>query len=247
MADSAAPTRAPAGALAVRQISRTSAAESVREQIFALIESGSLAVGEKLPSEHELARSFGVSRPIVREGLGALRAAGVLESRSGSGTFVKATRPTRSGLLLLGRYAPEDLYEVRAHLEVPGAGLAAQRRSEEQLARLTEIVARHATRKDILQWVEDDLAFHVTLAEATGNDLHARLVTELRELQHEQSVVMARLTDLDAPLDEHAAILRAVRQRDVEGAEAAMAAHLEAILGRARAIAPGSAGGDEPS
>lgn len=93
------------------------------------------------------ARAFAVSRPIIREGPGALRAAGVVESVSGSGTFVSATQPTRVGLQLLGRYAPEDLYEVRAHLEIPGAGLAAQRRTTEQINSLREIVARHATRR----------------------------------------------------------------------------------------------------
>src|SRR5262249_23742894 len=107
------PDRAPTTSLGVRQIARTSAADGVRDQLLALIQGGGLAVGDKLPSEHELARQFGVSRPIVREGLGALRAAGVLESRSGSGTYVTATQPTRSGLTLLGRYAPEDLHEVR--------------------------------------------------------------------------------------------------------------------------------------
>ena len=65
-----------------------------------------------------------------------LRAAGLLESRSGSGTFVTSASEARPALLLLGRYTPDDLHEVRSELEVPGAGLAALRRSEEQLGRL---------------------------------------------------------------------------------------------------------------
>ena len=234
MADATPRSAEPLG---VRRIDRISAAESVRAQLLALIQDGGLSVGDRLPSELELARSFAVSRPIVREALGALRAAGVVESRSGSGTFVKATQPTRSGLLLLGRYSAEDLYEVRAHLEVPGAGLAAQRRTADQLAGLAEIVTRHATRNDPVEWVEDDLAFHVLLAEATGNDLHARLVRDLRELQHEMNIVLARKSDLRAPLEEHAAILLAVRRRDAEGAEDAMASHLKAILDRTHAAA----------
>lgn len=225
------------GALGVRQIQRPSAAESVRTQLLALIQSGALAVGDKLPSEHELARQFGVSRPIVREGLGALRAAGIIESRSGAGTFVTATEPTRSGLELLGRYAPEDLYEVRTHLEIPGAGLAAQRRTGEQLARLKEILGRHATHNDPLEWIEDDLAFHVLIAEATNNELQARLVRELRELQHDINLAVARMTDLDAPLAEHRAIVEAIERRDAEAASAAMAAHLTAILDRTRTAA----------
>jgi len=218
----------------LRQIERTSAAESVREQVLALIQSGGLAVGDKLPSEQELARSFGVSRPIVREGLGALRAAGLIESRSGSGTFVTATEPTRSELILLGEYAVEDLHEVRTNLEVPGAGLAAQRRTSAQAAELARIVARHGTSDGAVSWVDDDVAFHVLLAEATGNELQARLVRELRGLQREQNVVVAELTDLEAPAEEHGAIVEAVRRRDAAAAEAAMATHLGAILERAR-------------
>jgi GntR family transcriptional regulator, transcriptional repressor for pyruvate dehydrogenase complex len=223
--------------LELQQVERRSAADAVRSQVLALIERGELRVGDKLPSEHDLARAFGVSRPIVREGLGALRAAGILESRSGSGTYVRSTRPGRRGLQILGRYAPEDLYEVRVHLEIPGAGLAAQRRTAGQLAALSEIVARHRVRTAPDEWIEDDLAFHVLLAEATGNELQARLVRDIRELQHEMNVAVARVTELEAPLQEHLAILRAVERRDAQAAEAAMAAHLKAILGRTHAAA----------
>jgi DNA-binding FadR family transcriptional regulator len=224
-----------ADSLPLRQIERTSAADMVREQLLALIESGELAVGDKLPSEHELARSFGVSRPIIREGLGALRAAGVIESRSGSGTFVTASHPVQGGLLLSGRYSPEDLHEVRADLEVPGAGVAARRRTPEQLEALAEIVDRHASRTRAEEWVEDDLAFHVMLAEASGNPLRVNLVRELREVQREQNIAAAAISDLDAPHAEHGEILAAVRKRDARRAERAMAAHLDAILARGRA------------
>ncbi|WCB92273.1 HTH-type transcriptional regulator LutR [Baekduia alba] len=216
-----------------RQISRQTAAEAVRDQLLALIQAGTYPVDTKLPSEQELARSFGVSRPIVREALGTLRAAGVLESLSGSGSFVRATEPTKSGLLLLGHYSPDDLHEVRTHLEVPAAGLAAKRRTAGQLAALEEIVARHATRTDVVDWVQDDLAFHVALAEASGNELQAKLVAELRELQFEQTVVMARIAGgLGVPEAEHRAILDAVGAQDAAAARKAMTAHLVAIRQR---------------
>lgn len=220
--------------LGVRQIARTSAAEAVREQLLALIQGGELTVGDKLPSEHDLAGSFGVSRPVVREALGALRAAGVVESRSGSGTYVTAVDPTPSALRLLGRYSLQDLFEVRMHLEVPGAGLAAERRTNDQLAALWEIVRRHETETDPVAWIEDDLRFHVLLADATANALQAHLVREIRGLQHEQNVVAAQMAEsLTAPLEEHTAIVRAVERRDAGAARAAMAAHLQAILDRA--------------
>lgn len=217
----------------VQRIERTSAAEAVRDQLLALIESGDLLVGAKLPSEHELAKSFGVSRPVIREGLGSLRSVGLIESRSGSGSFVRATSATHGGLLLGGQFSSGELHEVRSQLEIPGAGLAALRRTDEQLGLLKEIVAGHAERNSVEEWVRDDLRFHVTLALASGNRLQVRLVAELRELQAEQSLTMARVGGgLDAPFDEHAAIIDAVARQHEAAARLAMAEHLAAIRER---------------
>jgi GntR family transcriptional regulator, transcriptional repressor for pyruvate dehydrogenase complex len=219
--------------LRVRRIERASAPEAVRDQILELIQDGQLPVGAKLPSEQELARSFGVSRPVVREGLGRLRSIGVIESRSGSGSFVRSLRIAPQGLLLAGGYTSDELHEIRSEIEVPGVALAAARRTKKQLAILEEIVDRHRHQPDAEDWVADDLNFHVTLAEASKNSLRVRFVTELRELQSELSLTMARITGgLAAPVEEHAAIVEAVRVRDEKAAAAAMQAHLDGIRKR---------------
>jgi GntR family transcriptional regulator, transcriptional repressor for pyruvate dehydrogenase complex len=217
----------------VRRIERASAPDAVREQLLELIEGGQLPVGAKLPSEQQLARSFGVSRPVVREGLGQLRSIGVIESRSGSGSFVKSARIAPQGLLLAGGYSSDDLHEIRSEIEVPGAAVAASRRTAQQLAVLTEIVDRHRHQPDAEDWVDDDLNFHVTIAEASRNPLRVRFVTELRELQSELSLTMARIKGgLAAPVEEHAAIVEAIARRDGDAAAGAMLAHLEGIRER---------------
>ncbi len=217
----------------VRRIERASAPEAVRDQILQLIQEGELTVGSKLPSEQEMARSFGVSRPVVREGLGRLRSIGLIESRSGSGSFVRSARIAPQGLLLAGGYTSDELHEVRSEIEVPGAALAAARRTERQLVTLSEIVERHRHQPDAEDWVDDDLSFHVTLAEASHNSLRVRFVTELRELQSDLSLKMARIQGgLAAPVQEHAAIVEAIRRRDRAGASAAMQAHLDGIRKR---------------
>lgn len=217
----------------IRRIERASAPEVVRDQILELIQGGELPVGTKLPSEQELARSFGVSRPVVREGLGRLRSLGLIESRTGSGSFVRSLRIAPQGLLLAGGYTSDELHEIRSEIEVPGAALAAGRRTRKQLAVLTEIVERHQHQTDAEDWVADDLSFHVTLAEASRNSLRVRFVTELRELQSELSLTMSRIQGgLAAPVEEHAAIVEAVRERDEKGAAAAMQAHLDGIRDR---------------
>ena len=217
----------------VRRIERASAPEAVRDQILQLIQEGELTVGSKLPSEQEMARSFGVSRPVVREGLGRLRSIGLIESRSGSGSFVRSARIAPQGLLLAGGYTSDELHEVRSEIEVPGAALAAARRTERQVVTLSEIVERHRHQPDAEDWVDDDLSFHVTLAEASHNSLRVRFVTELRELQSDLSLKMARIQGgLAAPVQEHAAIVEAIRRRDRAGASAAMQAHLDGIRKR---------------
>jgi len=221
----------------VKRIERTSVADDVRTQLLTLIEGGELPVGARLPSEHELARAFGVSRAIVREGLGSLRSVGLVESRSGAGTFVRSVTPTLGGLLLAGRHSSGELHELRSHVEVPGAALAALRRTEEHLRRLEELIERHAHTVDAEVWARDDLLFHVTLAEATGNSLQVRFVTDLTELQLELTLTMARMAaGLAAPVEEHGAIVDAVRRQDEEAAGRGMAMHLAAIQERSRAL-----------
>lgn len=221
----------------VRRIPRTSASDAVRTQLIELIESGELPVGARLPTEHELARSFGVSRAVVREGLGTLRSMGLVESRAGAGSFVRSASAARGGLLLAGRYSSDELHEVRTHIEVPGAALAARRRSDQHVRTLEEIVERHGATTDAEAWVRDDLLFHVTLAEAGGNSLQVRFVTELRELQSELTLTMAEIAGgLAAPLEEHVRIVEAVRERDEDAARTAMTAHLAAIQERFHAL-----------
>src|SRR5262245_19736716 len=116
-----------------QQIELTKASQAVEAQLLALIQSGAIRVGEKLPGEITLAQEFGVSRTVVREALGALKALGLLSSRSGSGTFVIAVEPRGSPLSLADGYTSDELHELRMHLEIPGAGLAARRRTSDQL------------------------------------------------------------------------------------------------------------------
>ena len=205
-------------------------AEAVRAQLQDLIEGGGVAVGERLPSENDLARSFDVSRPVIREALGSLRAMGLVESLTGRGTYVTAARVDDPRLSLLGRYSTDELHEVRSHLEIPGARLAARRRGVAQLGRLREIVEESRAAEDPIAWVRLDLAFHVELASMSGNRVQVLLVEALRELLTEQSLSVARLpARLVAATEEHQAILEAVEAGDARAAEKAMSRHLDRI------------------
>lgn len=232
------------GRLPLARVIRRSAADEVQGQLVALIESGELAVNERLPSEAELSRQFGVSRPIVREALGRLQALGLTEARTGRGTFV-ASAVTRL-TLSFGQYSAADLNEVRRAVEVPASRLAALRRTDEDLEILASILQSHEDATTAEDAVATDAKFHCAIAQATGNKLFVRLVEDLREILQEQSLAVSSLrTRGPHAAREHRRVLSAIGDGDGDAATAAMNDHLDAVeraiseLGRA---GQGSAG-----
>ncbi|WP_433065116.1 FadR/GntR family transcriptional regulator [Dactylosporangium sp. CS-033363] len=209
-------------------VAQRTAAEHVRSQLIELIESGEFAVGQRLPSEAELAKSFEVSRSVIREALQSVSALGLTRSYAGKGTFVDAQfAPSQ---LLTGQYLPRDLHEVRRTLEVPLAALAAERRSRTDLKTMTALLVRFREEQDPTIRVGIDADFHVAIATATANPLFPRLVSELRSVLQEQAIAAAAVSGRAVQAaDEHDAILAAISKRDAEGAAQAMRLHLAAV------------------
>lgn len=233
------------GVLPLYRVVRRSAAEEVRAQLVGLIESGQLKVHDRLPAEAELARRFGVSRPVVREALGRLQALGLTESRAGLGTFVASnvTRLTVS----FGRYSASDLNEIRRYVEVPAARLAALRRTADDIDQLQAALSVHETSASPEEAVASDAKFHCTIARATRNLLFVRLVEDLREILQEQSLAVSTLRDRAASAArEHHGVLDAIVAGDGDGAAAAMEEHLDAVERAIRAIARHTAAAPAP-
>ena len=97
-----------------------------------------MQVNDRPPSEAELSRRFGVSRPIVCEALGRLQALGLTEARAGRGTFVASSVTKLT--ITFGQYSASDLNEIRRRVEVPAARLAALRRTSEDIQLLASIL-----------------------------------------------------------------------------------------------------------
>gem|GEM_PF-110434 len=223
-------TTTESDALPVVPITRRSAAAEVRAQLVALIDSGQLQVNDRLPSEAELARRFGVSRPIVREALGTLQALGLTVSRPGRGTFVTSKLARTS--LSFGQCSSVDLNEIRRCLEVPAARLAAGRRRREDVDELDRILGEYDAAQSAAEAVRVDGLFHCGIARATGNQLFERLIGDLREILQEQSLAISTIRDSGArAAREHHQILDAIDRGDVDGAGRAMEAHLNAVQG----------------
>lgn len=216
-------------------VERFSAAEAVFKDLLAQIREGRLAVGEKLPSEAALAQGYGVSRSVIREALRSCAALGLTVSRTGKGTFVVSQRVAED--LALGAYSARDLHEARPHIEVPAAGLAARRRTEEDVRFLQDVVTAMAAEDDPQAWVELDTSFHAAVARISRNRVFEKVIADIREALFHQSqtlnVVAARQKRSD---EEHLRIFHAIRDGAADEAEAAMQNHLAAVHGALGAI-----------
>jgi GntR family transcriptional repressor for pyruvate dehydrogenase complex len=217
-----------AGQPAALPLARLSAAEAVFNAIRQDIESGRLGVGSKLSSEATLSQQYGVSRSVIREALRSCTALGLTVTKTGKGTFVVANKVAND--LTLGQYSARDLTEARPHIEVPAAGLAAERRSNEELESLRHIVAAMATETDPESWVALDSSFHAAIARASGNKVFASVVADIRDALAHQSETLNMVADRQHASDvEHQEILAAIEAGSAEKARAAMARHLQAV------------------
>lgn len=197
------------------------------------IRSGSLASGQRLPAERELARSLGVSRPMVREAIRALSILGLLEIRHGDGVYVTRLDPAdllapMQLLLSVSARDLSDLFEVRKIVEAGTARLAAARIDAATLERLGRIVAEaQAARDDMEVFNRLDSELHDAIADAAGNPLLRRLVHSLYLMADAGRELTAALPGgVGQCVDDHAVILAALARRDPEGAAAAMRQHL---------------------
>ena len=217
-------------------VKRSRIYEHIVEQIHALIREGRWAPGDQIPPERELAERFRVSRTSVREALRALEMQGIIESRQGGGTFVRsadteALVPPLAAAILRGQREMTEVLEVRELIEPAVARLAAMRATLEHISELETTLARQ--RECIAAgrpFVDEDTAFHYTLARAADNHILLRLHNVILDVLRE-----SRQTYLHVPnrphmsLRGHEAILAAVAAHDGEAAHAASLAHITEV------------------
>ena len=209
------------------------------QQVAATIEraivDGRYQPGQRLASERDLAEEFGVSRPTVRRAVIALEMRGLLESRQGSGVYVRriaaAAAPPRE--LDIGAF---DQAEARRLFEGEVAALAATLITDEELAYLESLVLEMTNEKATKEQSElADRQFHATIARATRNAAIVRVVENTWDLRYKSPLCMQmldRARDVRRrPLkDEHQEIVESLRTRDPKAARTAMQAHLGGLI-----------------
>jgi len=205
-------------------------------RLMAQLHVGELAPGDRLPTEQQLAETHGVSRTVVREAVHQLRSRGLLVSRQGSGVYVAApvaNRPLEFDPQVLGSLAAVvQIVEVRRALEGEIAALAAERATRAQVAAIRR--ALHAIERAVAaggDGVDEDLAFHRAIAEASGNPqfgvLLGFLEQYLREAMRVTRANEARHRSFsEAVRQEHQAIVDAIAARDAPAARRVATHHM---------------------
>lgn len=206
----------------------------VVNHIQKLIEDGTLQSGDKIPPEREFAQMLKISRASLRTGIGYLAAMGVMKVRHGVGTFVADGPPElgKSSMDLIGAlygFQPWQMFEARLILESHLAGLAAERSKDEHHSALAEEVTEmYATFDKPSEYLIHDVAFHRTIARASGNPILAALMETITSaLYDKRRKTVERSTDLRESAELHREIYKAIRARKPAEASRLMEKHLK--------------------
>lgn len=220
----------------------------VADVLRAQIAKGQHKTGDRLPSEAQLTREFGVSRTVIREAIAALRSDGLVEPRQGAGVFVleptlNDRRPFHN--VDLARVSSLiEMLELRTAVEGDAAGLAALRRSPGQEEKIIEAfdVFRTSAAKGQPS-AEADFAFHLAIAQATNNPRFSEFLLLLgptliprRAVTENGEEAVLPPAELNRLIEEHETILAAIQDGDEDAARAAMRKHLKNSQARYRAM-----------
>jgi GntR family transcriptional repressor for pyruvate dehydrogenase complex len=210
--------------------------DRVADQLARRIDSGELGPEQRLPTEQQLSERFGVSRNVVREAVSRLKSMGLLVSRQGAGVFVAPRGQARAlafdPSVLQSLDSVVQVVEVRRALEGEVAALAAQRITPAKARALRAALDRlEAAVEAGADGVEEDLAFHRSIAQATDNPQFERLLAFLEQYQRD-AMRVTRTNEamhgafMRAVHREHEAIVRAVTAGDAQAARRAAVRHM---------------------
>ncbi|NRH28982.1 MULTISPECIES: FadR/GntR family transcriptional regulator [unclassified Pseudomonas] len=218
------------------QAEKHSLSSVVYEKILSSIISGDFSVNQKLPTEADLCERYSVSRPVLRDALARLREDNLVVSRRGSGSYV-INRPDSAVLEFAQISSIADIqrcFEFRTNIESSAAGLAAIRRTSEQLDTIwARYEAIHQANIKHDRATNEDFEFHLAITEASSNHYYATVLKSLNKSIKEGMnltrglSLLASEERLKIVQDEHLAVVTAIVEKDQHKAAESMRIHLE--------------------
>jgi len=211
--------------------------ELIISQIRELIRSGTIKPGEKLPAERKLAEHLGVSRGQVREAINKLQFYGIVKVQPQSGTTVTgigivALEGLITDILKIENVDLKSLIDTRILLEKEAARLAARNRTKDDLVQLSNALSQYEKQLDLTNnAVEEDLLFHIKIAEASKNTVLKSLMIIITPdiVKNFIQYKVCSESNNKKTIKEHQKILEMISQQDEQGAEEAMEIHLADI------------------
>ncbi len=207
----------------------------IADTVADAIEAGQYKLGDRLPTERELAEQFGVSRPTLREAMIALEMLGMIEARHGLGIYVtgnvRPAAPTSEVDFEIGAF---ELIEARRLFEGEAAALAAASIDDAQLAQLEALMVRMHD-EDEIAGEDADREFHMIIARSTGNGAIIATIENLWDWRNRSPLARnilarARGMGLEPRINEHRRVFEALKARDPAAARQAMRDHLERVI-----------------
>jgi GntR family transcriptional regulator, transcriptional repressor for pyruvate dehydrogenase complex len=221
--------------MAFKTINKKSTLEIVIQQIKNEIKNDNLKVGEKLPSERELADQLEVSRTSIREAVKALSFAGYLKVIQGKGTYILDTANKYNEIVdyfsKLSNYSLDCLMEARIMIESEFARIAALNANENEILLLENIFKEIVNTKDINSFFVKDLEFHLTIADATHNPIMSglmKIITEMLYKETQKIISISKYTK-DNTIEITRKLVEAIKQRDALEAKRLMEDHIRDI------------------
>lgn len=218
-------------------IQRRKLYQEVEQRLLDRIRSGEIPPGSQMPSERELMEVFGVGRPAIREALQSLERSGIVEIAHGE--RARVVMPTAESLIEqiaggarhLLRMQPDTLAhlkDARVFLETGMARLAAERATDDDIARLRQRLDEHRQALNQLDvFLDRDMAFHREIARISGNPIFPAIVEALFHWAAEYYQAIVRAPGVEnVTLAEHQRLFEAIAARNPAAAEQAMRDHL---------------------
>lgn len=212
--------------------------DKIIRQIRTLITTGELSSGDRLPSERKLSDKFGVGRSVVRDAIRKLEFYGIVKTQPQSGTIIEgmgmvALEGLITDVLNIEESDFKSLVETRILLEIESAGKAAERRTVDDIVVLQGALNAYEVKlREGSSAVEEDLLFHLKIAEASGNTVLKSLMLIITPdiVKSFTKFNVCKDDRVQTTLQQHREILDHIVAQDAIGAQKAMRNHLQEIL-----------------